>query len=63
MQAMRLVRWKWLEMIAKREALKIVRQEASAVQDHHTVHCECGFGREEAGMVRFIVMMSKSRRC
>lgn len=45
-------------MIAKREALKAGRQEDSAMPDHPTVRCECGFGREEAGMVRSIAMIS-----
>lgn len=54
------MRWKWLEMIAKREASKTVRQEDSAVRDHPTVRCECGFGREEAGMVRSIAMIFRN---
>ena len=55
---MRLVHWKWLEMIAKREVLRIARPETSAKQVEYTVRCECGFGREEADMVRGIVIKS-----
>ena len=52
MPVLRLVRWKWLEMITKREALRTARHESSEQRIEHTVRCECGFGREEVDMVR-----------
>ena len=53
---MRLIRWKWLEMIAKRELTRTARLGDSERQVEHSVRCECGFGREEADMVKGIVI-------
>ena len=55
---MKLVRWKWLEMIAKKKASKVARQDASKLQAELTVRCECGVGRKEGNIVRIKVRIS-----
>ncbi len=59
MLGIQLVRWKWLEMIAKRDAYKTSRQDISELQAGYTVRCECGFGEEEGTMVRSVATKFK----
>ena len=59
MVGIRLVRWKWLEMIVKRDTNKTAHQDASKLQAAYTVGCECGFGGKEGTMVRPVTAKSK----